>query len=151
MSGMKINYNKSEMISMNLDDREKENFKSISGCPVGVFPIKYLGIPLHYEKLRKEDLQPLVDKIVKRIAGWRGKLLSYAGRIVLIKTCLASIPVYLLSFFKFPKWALDIINSHMANFLWDDYEGHGKIHLANWRLVNMSKKDRGLGVPSWGS
>jgi hypothetical protein len=71
--------------------------------PVGNFPIKYLGIPLHYQKLRREDLQPLIDKIIKRIAGWRGKLLTRAGRIILIQTCLASIPIYLLSFFKFPQ------------------------------------------------
>jgi hypothetical protein len=71
--------------------------------PVGNFPIKYLGIPLHYQKLRREDLQPLIDKIIKMIAGWRGKLLTRAGRIILIQTCLASIPIYLLSFFKFPQ------------------------------------------------
>jgi hypothetical protein len=62
---------------------------------VGAFPIKYLGIPLHYNKLSREDLQPLVNKIIKRIAGWRGKLLTKAGRIILIKTCLASIPIYM--------------------------------------------------------
>jgi hypothetical protein len=71
--------------------------------PVGNFPIKYLGIPLHYQKLRREDLQPLIDKIIKMIAGWRGKLLTRVGRIILIQTCLASIPIYLLSFFKFPQ------------------------------------------------
>jgi hypothetical protein len=70
---------------------------------VGVFPIKYLGVPLHYEKLKRENIQPLVDKILNRISGWKGKLLSYAARITLIQTCIASIPVYLLSFIKFPK------------------------------------------------
>jgi hypothetical protein len=76
-----------------------ETFSRIFGCHVGNFPIKYLGIPLHYNKLRREDLQPLIDKIIKRIAGWRGKLLSQAGRMILIKTCIASIPIYLISFF----------------------------------------------------
>jgi hypothetical protein len=85
---------------------------------VGAFPIKYLGVPLHYNKLRREDLQPLIEKIIKRIAGWRGKLLTQAGRLVLIKTCLASILVYLLSLFKFPRWGIDLINSHMANCFW---------------------------------
>lgn len=70
------------------------------------------------------------------------------GEIDLIKICLTSIPVYLLSFFKFPKWATDLINSHMANCLWDDYEGHGNIHLANWQLVSMKKDQGGLGVPN---
>lgn len=71
------------------------------GCPVGDLPITYLGAPLHYEKLKGEYLQPLVDKIIKRIAGWRGKLFSHAGRLLLIKTCLASIPVYLMLFLTF--------------------------------------------------
>ena len=105
----------------------------------GKFPIKYLGIPLHYEKLSKEDIQPLIDKILKRIAGWRGKLLSYRGRLTLIQACLASIPIYLLSFFKFPKWAVEMINTQMANCLWNDFEGNRKIHLANWKLVCMKK------------
>src|SRR4051812_49418860 len=94
-----------------------------------------------------KDLQPIIDKILQRIAGWRGKLLSYAARIILIKTCLASIPIYMLSFFKFPKWALDLINSQMANCLWNDSKDKRKLHLANWNLVCMPKSQGGLGVP----
>jgi hypothetical protein len=60
-----------------------------------------------------------------------GKLLNHAGKLILIKTCLASISVYLLSFFKFPRWATDLINSHMGNCFWDEYQGHRKLHLAN--------------------
>jgi hypothetical protein len=73
----------------------------------------------------------MIDKIIKRIARWRGKLLTQAGRVVLIKICLTSIPVYLLPYFKFPRWAIDLIDSHVANCLWDDYEGYRKLHLAN--------------------
>jgi hypothetical protein len=40
----------------------------------------------------------------------------------------------------FPRWAIDLINSHMANCFWDDYEGHKKLHLANWHLVCMKKQ-----------
>jgi hypothetical protein len=44
------------------------------------FSIKYLGVPLHHSKLRKEDLQPVIDKIVKRIAGWKaGSCLMLGG------------------------------------------------------------------------
>ena len=148
VSGMRINYSKSEIIPIELSSKETKSFADILGCRVGAFPIKYLGIPLHYDKLRREDIQPLIDKILKRMSGWRGKLLSYAARLTLIKTCLASILIYLLSFFKFPKWALDMINSQMANCLWNDFEGNRKIHLANWHLVCMSKKHGGLGVPN---
>jgi hypothetical protein len=93
MSGMRVNYHKSEIVPVIIEQREEiESFAMIFGCHVGEFPIKYLGIPLHHNKLRREDLQP-VDKIIKRIVGWRGKLLTQARRIILIKTCLASIPI----------------------------------------------------------
>jgi hypothetical protein len=96
----------------------------------------------------RESLQPLIDKIIKRIVGWRGKLLTQARRLILIKTCIASIPTYLLTFFKFPRWVVDLINSHMTNCSWDDYEGHRKLHLANWHMICVKKEYGQLGVPN---
>ena len=89
----------------------------------------------------------MVDKIIKRIAGWRDRLLSYAGRLVLLKACLASIPIYLLSIIKFPKWAIKMINSQMGHFLWNNFEDRHKYHLANWQLVARKKEEGGLGIP----
>jgi hypothetical protein len=73
-------------------------------------------VPLHFTELRKEDLQPFIDKIIKRIAGWKGRLLSYACRLMLLKACLVSTPIYLLSIIKFPKRAIEMINSQMTHF-----------------------------------
>jgi hypothetical protein len=78
-------------------------FWDIFQCVAGAFPMKYLGIPLHFEKLRREDLQPLIDSLLNRMAGWRGEVLSSEAKRILIQTCLAIVPIYLLSFFKFPK------------------------------------------------
>lgn len=95
--------------------------------------------------LTREDIQPLVDKILKKIPGWRGRLLSLAARDMLIKTYLASIPVYLLSFITFSKWAIKIINTHMGNYLWNNSVESHKYHLANWELVSMCKDYGGVG------
>jgi hypothetical protein len=67
---------------------------------------------------------------------------------VLIKTCLASIPIYLLSFFKFPKWAIKMIESQMANCLWNDDKDCHRYHLAGWQHVNMEKDFGGFGIPN---
>jgi hypothetical protein len=96
-------------------------------------------VPLHHDKLRREDVQPLVDNILKRVASWRGKLLSHAAKFTLIQSCLASIPVYLLSFIKFPKWAIKALNTHLADCLWSDVDGKNKYHLSNWESVSMVK------------
>jgi hypothetical protein len=110
-SGVQINYNKSELIPLGMEDHEIEAFTQVFCCSRGKFPIKYSGVPLHFKKLKRDDLQPLINKTLQKIACLRGKLFSYRARVLLVKTCLASIHVYLLSFFKFPKWALELINS----------------------------------------
>ena len=110
--------------------------------------MKYLGVPLHFDKLKREEVQPLVDKVLKKIGSWRGRLLSSAARVVLIKTCLASIPVYLLSSIKFPKWALQLINTHKTNCSWGDEDDKHKFHLVNWETVSMCKDFGGLGFPN---
>jgi hypothetical protein len=73
--------------------------------------------------------------------------LSSATKRELVRSVLASIPIYLLSFFKFPKWALNLINTQLANCLWNDEEGNNKIHLANWSSVCMRKEFGGMGIP----
>lgn len=145
---MRINYHKSELIPINLNEDEAHRIARILCCPVGTFPITYLGIPLHFDKLKREGIQPLVDKILRKIASWKGKLLSHAARLVMIKAYLSSIPVYLLSFNKFPKWAIKALNTHLANCLWNDSEGNHKYHLVNWDSVSMPKEYGGLGVPN---
>lgn len=148
LSGMRINFHKSDLYCINLDDDAVRPFSQTLGCKLEGWPMKYLEVPLHFCKLKKEDLQPVIDKILKRVAGWRDRLLSYGGRITLIRSCLASIPIYLLSVIKFPKWAIKEINSQMAHCLWDNYDGHVKYHLVNWELVSMEQDFGGLGIPS---
>ena len=113
---MKINYDKSDLITLGMTEDEQNSFARLFCCKVGQFPFKYLGVPLHYAKLRREDIQPVVDKILKQVAGWKGRLLSYGGKLTLLKACLASIPIYLMSVIKFPKWAIESLNSQMALF-----------------------------------
>ena len=88
----------------------------------------------------------MIDKIIKRISGWKGRLLSYAGRLTLLKACLASIPIYLMSIIKFPKWVVNMINSHMARFLWNNNDDKHKYHLAHWQVA-QKKELGGLVIP----
>jgi hypothetical protein len=133
---------------MNLDEERSHEIAHILNCPMGKFPLKYLGVPVHFERLKREDVQPLVDKLVKGIAGWRGRLLSYSSRLVLIKSCLASILVYILSFIKFPKWAITLLESQMTHCLWNNDNDCHSYHLASWPHVTMRQEFGVLGVLS---
>jgi hypothetical protein len=117
VSGMKISFNKSEVIPLNLDDNQIHEVAHVLSCLVGTLPFKYLGVPIHFEKLKMGELQPVIDKLIKMITGWRGKLLAYSSRLELIRSCLASIPVYLLSFVNFSKWTIKLLESQMTHCL----------------------------------
>jgi hypothetical protein len=56
ISGMHINFYKSELVPLNLDQEEDHKFAHIFSCPLGSFPIKYLGVPVHYDNLTREDI-----------------------------------------------------------------------------------------------
>jgi hypothetical protein len=51
---------------------------------------------------------------------------------VLLRACLANILIYLMSLIRFPKWAIDAINSQMAKKFWDDQGDRHRYHLSNW-------------------
>jgi hypothetical protein len=146
ISGMRINFHKSDLIPINIEVEELQPFIDIFQCEVGSFPVKYLGIPLHFDRLKREDLQHLIESILRRITRWRGKLISTAAKRILIQACLSSIPIYLLSFFRFPKWALSLLDTQLENFMWNDEEGNHKTHLANWPSICMKKEFGGMGI-----
>jgi hypothetical protein len=66
---MKINFYKSELIPINLDEWQTHEIAHILNCPMGSLPFKYLGIPKHVEKLKRGDRQPVIDKMLKKVAG----------------------------------------------------------------------------------
>ncbi|KAL6512245.1 hypothetical protein OROHE_019857 [Orobanche hederae] len=53
---------------------------------------RYLGVNLAHGKLKAEDFKDLTDRIVARLAGWKSKLLSLAGRNTLIQSVTAAMP-----------------------------------------------------------
>ena len=53
MSDMRFNYHKSDLMTVNVDDVSASRFAQIFCCKLGSFPCKYLGVPLHFLKLRK--------------------------------------------------------------------------------------------------
>ena len=58
---MKINYHKSDLLTLNTSEEEQNILARLFCCNISSFPIKYLVVPLHYTKQKREDIQPAVD------------------------------------------------------------------------------------------
>jgi len=103
LSGLKINFHKSELFCFG-DVRDHEyQYSQLFGCNIGSYPFQYLGIPMHFRKLSNKDWKAVEDRVEKRLSGWKGKFLSVGGRLVQINSVLSSLPMFMLSFFEVPN------------------------------------------------
>nr|GEV32463.1 hypothetical protein [Tanacetum cinerariifolium] len=65
----------------------------------GKLPVKYLGVPLVPSRLLYKDCKELMENVKGRISDWKNKSFSFAGRMQLIQSVLASMHVYWASVF----------------------------------------------------
>lgn len=74
-----------------------EELCEVWGRKLGSLPETYLGMPLGASFKEKGVWNPLIDKLRGRLALWKRKYLTKGGRLVLVKSTLESIPIYMLS------------------------------------------------------
>jgi len=110
------------------------------------FPFKYLGITVGGNPRRSEFWSPIVDKIKSRLSKWKGRLLSMAGRVCLIKSVISALPLYYFSFFKAPTVVCNTIRRIQSNFLWGWGSEGRKITWLNWKKVCSPVQVGGLGI-----
>lgn len=103
MSGLKINFHKSEIFCFGDAAEAAADYTGRFGCAHGQVRIKYLGIPIHYRRLTIAEWKYVDECLEKRLRSWKGKMLSVGGRLVLINSVLANMVLYMLSFFQLPK------------------------------------------------
>jgi hypothetical protein len=84
-SGLKINFDKTEIFPIRYPETLWPELMDVFPGKYSKLPGKYLGLPLHFRTVRRVDFQPLIDKITNRLAGWKGRMLSKAGRETLVK------------------------------------------------------------------
>ena len=77
---------------------------------------KYLGLPPLIRKEKRKAFNRIKDQVGKHIARWKGKLLSNAGREILIKTVAQATPTYTMNYFKILDSLCKELNSMMSNF-----------------------------------
>ena len=99
--GLKINYKKCEFVdNLKLILKRFEFVAKKFGCKIGKLPTKYLGLPLYLGLPNKYLWDPVLERIEQRLSNLKSRYLSLAGRLTLIKSMLASLPIYFFVMFK---------------------------------------------------
>ena len=118
LSGLKIIFHKSEIYCFGQAKTAESQYRQLFGCEIGAFPFKYLGIPIHFRKLKNGEWKPIEDRFERKLSSWIGKLLSYGDRLILINSVLTSLPMFMLSFLEIPKGVWKRLDFYRSRFFW---------------------------------
>ncbi|KAG6646726.1 hypothetical protein CIPAW_07G027800 [Carya illinoinensis] len=112
--------------------REVDNLSELAdflGCKVSSLPMKYLGLPLEAFYKSKTMWDGVVEKIERKLVGWKRLYLSKGGSVTLIKSTLFNLPTYFLSLFPLPVGVAHRLEKTCHDFLWGSLEDVKKFHL----------------------
>ena len=146
MLGLKINFHKSEIYCFGEAKNIENEYMELFGCNTGTFPIRYLGIPVHYRKLSNNDWLRVQERFEKRLSSWKGKNHSTGGCLTLINSVLSSLSMYMMSSFEIPKGIRKKLDYFRSRFFWQSDEHKKKYRLAKWDILCQPKEQGGLGI-----
>ena len=140
-SGLSTNALKPRIYPIGINDSDLQDILAITNFSRGVFPFRYLGIPLAVKKLKVIHYGPLTDKILNCIKTWTASSLSYAGKFKLIRVVLQGVECFWLSILPIPAAAIEKVYRLCRLFLWNF-----KSAFVPWHKVCLPKNEGGISL-----
>ena len=102
--GQKLNKDKSSVFfSHNTPQERRSEVIGILGPMQDTRHNKYLGLPSIIGRSKMEEFAEVKERVGKKLARWKEKMLSMGGNEVLIKAVAQAVPTYTMSCFFLPK------------------------------------------------
>ncbi|KAL6194501.1 hypothetical protein ACLB2K_035585 [Fragaria x ananassa] len=143
-SGQKINLHKSSLyFSDKVPAGTRNNIVNVINIQQKSSIGKYLGINNVMFWKDPINAKDLMQKLSKRLAGWKQNTLSRAGKLTLIKSNVAGMPNHVMACFKCSKKLTDEIDKQERNFLWGTDMKQAPVA---WKDICKLKALGGLGI-----
>lgn len=145
-SGQKINPDKSSIsFSSKTPLVELQRVKAHLGISKEGGVGKYLGLPEHFGRKKKDLFASIVTRMKQTASGWSSRFLSTAGKMTMLQSVLSAIPAFAMSCFRLPVGLCNQIQSVLIRFWWDNSNGDKKICWLAWDKLTKPKSMGGLG------
>ncbi|XP_023902052.1 uncharacterized protein LOC112013903 [Quercus suber] len=134
--GQQLNRSKTSLFfSPNTDMSTKESIKAMFGAQVIRAHESYLGLPSLVGKSKRNTFAQLKQRVANKVSGWKEKLLSSAGKEVLIKAVAQVVPSYTMSCFKLPNKLCDELTGLVRQFWWGLVRDEKKLAWMSWEKM----------------
>lgn len=144
----RINWDKSDIhFGPNVSRHTRRAICELLNMRVCTHNSKYLGSPFCKFNSKSTAFNYLAERLAAKLASWKSKHLSFAGRTTLIKSVSMVIPSYVMQVFLLPVNLCDKLDRLNMRFLWgisDDRERF--LSLRSWDRICVPKGAGGLGL-----
>lgn len=86
-----------------------------------------MGFPSLVGRNKRNTFNEIKENLHRKLAGWKKKMLSKAGKEVFIKAVVQVISTYTMSCFKLPDSLCEELTSMIRNFWWGQKKEEEKI------------------------
>jgi hypothetical protein len=75
LSGLKINFHKSEILCFGKTKEKADQYVGLFGCKERKMPFRYMGISMSHKKIVNSDWIEVEERFQKKLSSWKGKVL----------------------------------------------------------------------------
>eukprot|EP00253_Pinus_taeda_P020426 PITA_20426 len=150
-SGGKVNQAKSSIYGWNTANHIIHSIASIFGVPSRLTwnHFSYLGMPVSLGPLKADTWNEILDKIERKVQQWGTMWLNPAGRLILLKSGITSLPIYCFSLYHAPAVFHQKMERILRHFLWQGGKTNkNKFNLVGWKNIIQTQEKGGLGIRS---
>lgn len=116
-SGQVVSLDKSEVsFSQNVQDEAKDMIHNRMHVKTLTRHAKYLGLPVILGRSKKENFSMVMDRVWKKIKGWKEKVMSRSSKEILIKAVAQAIPNFIMSCYRILTGVCHKIEGLLAKF-----------------------------------
>ncbi|XXG42272.1 hypothetical protein AAC387_Pa01g2591 [Persea americana] len=116
--GQNFNLQKSQLFIGDCNVRRKNMVSGLLQINPATLPSVYVGVPLFFGSARHGYFNKIMDFFSLRVSGWKAKCFSFAGRLILVKHVLSSIPIHISLVLPLHSRTRLLLERLMRNFIW---------------------------------
>ncbi|XP_026459766.1 uncharacterized protein LOC113360474 [Papaver somniferum] len=126
--------------------RRRQDIADLTGMGIASLPDRYLGVKIMPGAVKYHHISNVVDKIKNQLAVWKGILLSFQDRVVLVNSVIARYSIHNMDVYKWPRKFIYQCEREIHNFLWSGDAEISRAFVVSYDKVCSPVKEGGLGI-----